>query len=498
MIYLEMQFEKKPIPYLRSVMRQVQTQEQTQEVRLPEGMPDVGRVIGAWGQPLIRGKEWRSGGMSVTGGVMMWVLYAPEDGSQFRCIDAWLPFHGKWEFDNPEQDGVIRATAFLRSADARLTSARKILVRSSISLLGEAMCQTEAEICEMPELPEDIHILKNQYVMRLPAEAGEKAFSMEETLPFSESMPAPAKLLRYELRAEVTEQRLLSDKLIFRGEAIVHILYADHEGHLYSWESAVPFSQYTELDRAYPDDATADVCIAVTNLELLLEENGVLTLKAGMTGQYRVFDSVTLPVVEDAYSTERPVQIHTEQLKLPAVLDDVLEMVTAQIQPENTEDEILDAAFYPEHGSAYHEDGQIVTELTGNFQLLCEDPEGQIYSKLQPWQESRSVAAASTVQADTLLMPTGQLSTQGDCPSQRLKMELKTVATEGLSTVTGLSLGEQQVPDPDRPSLILCAPGQDSLWDLAKRTGSTVEAIMEANGLQQAPEENRILLIPVL
>ena len=61
---MELQFEKKLIPCLRTVMRQVQTQEQTQEeVRLPEGMPDIGRVLSSWGQVLIRGKEWRSGGM---------------------------------------------------------------------------------------------------------------------------------------------------------------------------------------------------------------------------------------------------------------------------------------------------------------------------------------------------------------------------------------------------------------------------------------------------
>ena len=75
---MELQFEKQSLSCLRSVLRQVQTQEQTQEVRISDGMPDIGRVLGAWGQVIVRSKEWGSGTMSLSCGVMAWVLYMPE------------------------------------------------------------------------------------------------------------------------------------------------------------------------------------------------------------------------------------------------------------------------------------------------------------------------------------------------------------------------------------------------------------------------------------
>jgi hypothetical protein len=78
-------------------------------------------------------------------------------------------------------------------------------------------------------------------------------------------------------------------------------------------------------------------------------------------------------------------------------------------------------------------------------------------------------------------------------------MALNTVTTSerGIPMVTGLELGEQREPDPNRPSLVLRKAGTDRLWDLAKRTGSTVEAIQKANDLQQEPDSNRMLLIPI-
>ena len=35
------------------------------------------------------------------GGMMVWVLYAPEDGSPERCIEGWIPFQMRW--DLPEE-----------------------------------------------------------------------------------------------------------------------------------------------------------------------------------------------------------------------------------------------------------------------------------------------------------------------------------------------------------------------------------------------------------
>ena len=61
---MELQFNQTACQCLRQAVWEVKEQEQTQEVRLPDAMPDIGKVLGAWGQPLIRSKEWRGDGMT--------------------------------------------------------------------------------------------------------------------------------------------------------------------------------------------------------------------------------------------------------------------------------------------------------------------------------------------------------------------------------------------------------------------------------------------------
>ena len=102
---------------------------------------------------------------------------------------------------------------------------------------------------------------------------------------------------------------------------------------------------------------------------------------------------------------------------------------------------------------------------------------------------------------DVLPQPQGKVQAVPGASEMNLTgqypMQLNTRANQGLSMVTGLQIGELQEADPSRPSLILCRPDGESLWNIAKRCGSTVEEIQRANRMEGQRSENRILLIPV-
>ena len=63
--------------------------------------------------------------------------------------------------------------------------------------------------------------------------------------------------------------------------------------------------------------------------------------------------------------------------------------------------------------------------------------------------------------------------------------------------VSSMELGEPTPKDPNRPSLLLCRAGDAGLWELAKGSKSTMEAIARANGLEGEPQKGQMLLIPV-
>ena len=78
-----------------------------------------------------------------------------------------------------------------------------------------------------------------------------------------------------------------------------------------------------------------------------------------------------------------------------------------------------------------------------------------------------------------------------------LPLEVTAFADQSLPMVTGLELGEPRKLDPNRPSLILCRAGEQRLWDIAKASNATLDAIRQANDLAGEPAPNQILLIPI-
>lgn len=497
---MEMRFDKIPVAYLQKLTGQLRAQEETLEVRLPDGMPDIGRVLGAWGQVIVRGKEWNGDSMSVSCGIMVWVLYIPEDASGVRSVEAWLPFSMKWDLPETRHDGKILTSCLLRSVDARSMSARKLMIRATLGAMGEAWQPGELSLAVPGELAEDVQLLEATYPVLLPQEAGEKAFALEEQLELPAG-PKAEKLLYYSLQPEILDKKVMGDKVVFRGNAGLHILFLAEDGKLYTADYDLPFSQYAELEHSYEQEAAVSVSACVTSLDVMLDENGAVQVKCGILGQFLLCDRKMLAVTEDAYSLHRPLVLQQEQLCVPAILDQQIQTLRAEQSIRAEAQQIVDMAFYPSYGQTDRTDTGPRVWLPGQFQVLYYDPEGELCSGSASWEGQWNTGAAEDAQTDVRLFPVGRGQAVAGADSISLRgdvgVEAAVISGQGISMVTGLELGEPETPCANRPSLILCRKGSDRLWDVAKRTGSTVEKILEANHLECEPEDDRILLIPV-
>ena len=492
---MELQFAKTPLNCLLRSVREVQDQEQTQEVRLPEGMPDIGRVLGAWGQCVLRGKQWNASAMSCNGGVMVWVLYAPEDGSEPRSVEVWLPMQMKWNFrEDSQREGAIRTSWLLRSVDARTLSARKLMVRACASVLGEAMEPGETDLYTPDPMPEDVQLLRRSYPALLPREAGEKAYFVEDEISPSEGAAKPEKLLYCHVQPRITEQSVVGGKAVFRGELGVHLLCRYDDGQLRGSDHAIGFSQFSDLDRDYDDDARVDVMMAVSALEPELQE-GILRLKCGLVAQYLIHERKMLELVEDAYSPHRSVTPRMQTLELPMMLDDRREELRLEFPWDG--DRALALAFYPEHPHLRRAGGLAEMEVPGTVQILSYDDQGNLQGDTVRSSSTWELPVGENASIQAQIQPNGWPQSGGGILRGDVSAQAVTMAGEGLNMVTGLELGEMTRPDPTRPSLILRRAGDDTLWELAKASGSSVEAIRSANGLAEEPEQGRILLIPV-
>lgn len=497
---MELHFSNTGIPCLKTVKQDVQTQEQTQEVKLTEGLPDMGRVLGVWGQSVLRGKQWQGEEATVSCGAMVWVLYAPEDGSYPRMVETWIPMELRWQIPGTKQEGKLWANCLLRSVDARMTGPRKLMVRANMAVRMQAYCPDKIEVSQPEGVPEDVQLLRKTYQVCLPVEAGEKSFQLDEELELPASCPKARSFLQARLYPRIVDKRVMSDKVVFRGVADLHTVYQGQDEGLYGWDFEVPFSQYADLDDSYSEEASVLLMPQVTGLETDADEEGRIRLKAGLTCQYVTCDRKNVQVATDAYSPVRKVEPQVQTLILPAI--ESMDTQTLLLQHTMSADGMpVDVSVLCDQVRKQSLPEQVRLEIPALGQILYYDVEGGIQSTASRWEDSIYTEPYADGNVEVNILPTGQCSaepTEGGM-SVETNVILETVVTsaKGLPMVTGLEMGQPMPKDPNRPSVILRRVGPEGLWGMAKGAGSSVDAICKANGLTEEPEEGRMLLIPV-
>ena len=495
---MELEFEKEKVSYLGDAVREIQNVEVTQELKLPDGLPDVGRILASWGQEILRGKEWRMDSILLTGGVMVWVLYAPEEGGSAQILNTWIPFQMKWDLPENTQEGRIRTKCLTRFVDARSVSPQRVMVRCGVGALAEALVPAEAEISRPGEVPEGVELLRSKYPIVLPREAGEKAFFLEEELT-----PVGAeKILYYTLSPEIQEQKVMGNKIAFRGNGNLHVLYTGEDGEVSSQDFLLPFSQFAELEGSYGSDALANIIPAVTELELELDDEGKLRLKAGLLGQYVVEEPSVLETVEDAYSIGRDLNMERIEANLPATAESRNENIFGEQTVPAQDGREVDTRILPDFPRQRRMENGMNLVFPGSFQTLYYGEDGTIQSAGGRFETERNLRSDEAARVTAFPEKPGepQISFGNGAMSFRaeIPVHIATETARGIPMVMGLELGEEQARDPDRPSIILRRSDGTRLWDIAKKAGSTVEAIRKANSLEGEPAPGQMLLIPVI
>lgn len=495
---MEYQLDVQHLPYLRQLHTQPQTREETQQLRIGDGLGNIGRVLCAWGQVVLRGKQWQPDGVGVQGGVMVWVLYAPEDGGPAQCVEDWIPLTVKWPAEQSEGDGKLFTTWLLRGVDARAVDLRSLMVRVTVDVYAACFVPDRLPVYAPRELPKDILLLEKKKPLCLVQEVGEKAFVLDEELTLPSSAPTPEKIVRYSLDTEISDCKIIGDKAVFRGKGLLHILYRTAEGGMQSWDFEIPFSQYTELEDHYPDDGGLWVQAMVTALEVEAAAERI-RLKAGLAGQYILTAQRDYPMVEDAYSPDRGLQLQRETVQVKHLVSFKSVPMRADETGRFGSNRVADLSMSVGLPEKRRSGDGTELEIPGQFNALYYDTEGLLQSATTKFNGTQAVEADGI---DAWTQSDGALQTIAGADSTIMRggysLQIGQTEDAELSPVAAITAEEPREKDPARPSLILRKAGNNSLWDIAKQCGATVQAIEEANGLQAEADPDRVLLIPVL
>ena len=125
---LKLEFMTEEMEYLRPVLMETRTGEETAESIIPDSTPDISEVLFTCGTAFLRGQELMEGRASVSAGVSASVLLQPEGQAEPEVIEAYLPISLTFENSAIHSDLRGASSVFLERLESQLMEAVPLFI----------------------------------------------------------------------------------------------------------------------------------------------------------------------------------------------------------------------------------------------------------------------------------------------------------------------------------------------------------------------------------
>lgn len=501
---MEMELHRQTLEGYRLILDRPLAQEETLECIVPDALPDVARIVSATGVIFLKGRQTGAGSIRLTGTAKVTVLYIPEGEQSPRSMEADLPF--QCVKDDPEvQEGCrIQLDAWVSACDARDMNPRKLLIRACLNF------QVQVYEREMREITSDASgetegELEKQFLQRSDwtvAEVVEKGFVFSEVLRLPTSRPPMEQLLFTRLTLGGAEGKAIGKKLICKGEFHLTALYRSG-GELLSAGFELPFSQIFELDQVI-EEGEMELTVLCTSLQCDLQD-GELAVNIEALAQAAVWVQNSLTLLCDAYSTGAPVDVERAgcSLQVSASWQERRETARQFCESGIPAKQVLDCCAsvesleWEQEGESLH----CTTKLHVDVLYLTED--GALCSVGYSIPANCDVTASEAAECRCRCLPAGECTAVPVTGGLEVRCEVlfswATSRSESVPCVLSIKPGVVPACQMPKPSLTIRRVGEgETLWEVAKSCGASIQDIRTVNELAEGEaEEGALLLIPV-
>ena len=493
---LKLEFLTEAMEYLRPVLGETKTAEETAEAIIPDNCPDIAEILYTGGTCFLRGRELSEGSAAVSVGVSATVLAKPEGRDRPEVVEVYLPMTLRLEHPALRSGQISCAQAELRRVDSHMVNPRKLLVRATVAVNLRVYEDCREEHPTASALP-GIQLLECREPLKLLTTVGEKNYTVEDSLRMTPE-GAGTVLADYQVEISHTDARLTGTRAVLKGNLDITALYLTEQGALQTGRAQLPFSQYIDLgDCRETDELQLTSCLTGADVELSANGGGLnVTLQLLSRGE--VWAKRELRYLLDLYAIGGEARLERQEESYESLLDRQYFAPVGRATLPGVEGEAVMLRCAP--GELTHSRAGETTEFTlpVSVQVLsCR--EGMLRGgtvRVNLTCATQAAPGCRFAGEITGLAATASPGADGLDVKVTGTLCISTFGTTELQEIIGGEVREQEGRE-DRPGLIIrrSAPGE-TLWDIAKQYGTTMDAIRQANDLGGDPEENTLLLIP--
>ncbi|MEG1381687.1 MAG: DUF3794 domain-containing protein [Ruthenibacterium sp.] len=472
------------------------------ELLIPDYLPQVFKIVKCIVSLVTLQKQVTAARLTVEGYLRITVFYQSDTDETLCQTEQKISFTKQLELTGgsyfaPE----IRVTGETEYVNCRAVNQRRVEIRGAYALSIHACAQTGQEvITALADCGIEQKTLPLQSMQTVTVQ--EKMFTAEETLTFE---TAPEMVLSIVCSGAVSETKLMAGKAVLKGELHAMVYYRTASGHtILQIEKQIPFHEIIEAEGV--DDACAALSfVEPTGCTLLSGEDGAQSLSVTAFLSLKVYRTVQVLSVVDAFSTAYETEIATQEIVLESEIEPFVREIEAVASgPVPDEDAAVIAAFAqvlpPE---PLLQDSRMILRGCVFVQILCANALGEIdcYDKVCEYTLPNGYAIAPdefslTAQAQVLQVAAHK-SGQDMSAAVLLRVKGLVARKQKVSVARSVLCTAPRTGLPEQAALrIYYAQAGENLFDIAKQYAASPADIAAANDVdaEQLAEKTQLLI----
>lgn len=480
---------------------------------LPDYCPDIQKILKCKVTPNISSRNISGGVLNIEGFAHINLLYVDSDMAKIQCAENSVPFSCNIEIKNQTDNAVVYTKACVEYINCRAISPRKIDLHGALNMCVNINSKKTLEITKNV-LGEDIEQKTESVTTSKLCGIGQQQFSISETLEIPESKNPPHCIICSEAKMLLTEYKIMPNKVVVKGNALVNILYTDDmaSNNTEKVEYEIPISQIIDVP-GVTEDCTCAITSEILSCNISIQEksensNNLISCEIKAAASVAAFENENVDIVSDVYSTEYKTEQKVENielLKLENILSEEFTHTDNISIAEPKIESIIDLFADICSVQTNFTDSNLNFKGKINLYILANSIEGTPVYAERTLEFNHSKPFDGNFEniisdATAIVLSQGYSDPKNDNVNVKININLYApiYSLQKYPMVSAVSANENQKTDkdPEASLTLYYATAGENVWDIARNHCTGADAIKAENNFTEntVPEDGMILI----
>ena len=460
---------------------------------VPDSKPDILDTICTSGVVSIYKKEVQDEKVRLDGCINTYIMYMPDGADDMvRGLNTTVDFSESISVPEAREGMSVVSEVSIKSIEAKVINGRKVGVKAALEVRLKIYSNEDVEIVNEIQNRDDIQILKEDLKVNSLIGQGETKIYAKDNIQI-DNIDDLAEILKAQISLTDKDIKVSYNKVLTKAEAEIKIMYLTEDNRINTINYKIPVVGFIDIPNV-SEDNICDVNYEIKNIIIKpnAQEEHSIYVEMEIEVKCYVYENKQINLIQDLYSPNEKLEFDNKQIS--AIIDKQNKIDVKQIRENvNFQDvdglKLIDVDVSASILNETKINSKILYEAELNMKFLFENSKSQIIVKEAKIPFEYTLENGESLNTDNVIDIKNQdfiLQDGGnvDCNID-LQIATNMYRTANINTIDNIQEnGDRE--EQDYSIVIYVVKKGDTLWNIAKQFGSTVESIAKVNDIENA------------